>query len=133
MMKWTKLTAVVCDLRILLFFVLSSLSLQVSFASNASSILFDGEWVSIRRSLNPTLPITASIEGSILSISNSSPTIDIAITIMDDNGKTVWAQEVSAANTASITISLSELPAGAYTLSLMNLYGGDLKGYFCIE
>lgn len=132
-MKWTKLTAVVCDLRVLLFFVLGSLSLQVSFASNITEkIPIFGEWPTAKRGL-PSIPITASIEGSILSISNSSPTIDIAITIMDDNGKTVWAQEVSAANTASITISLSELPAGAYTLSLMNLYGGDLKGYFCIE
>lgn len=131
-MKWTKLAAVVCDLRVLLFFVLSSLSLQVSFASNASGeIYLNGGW-DIQRGL-PSIPITASIEGSILSISNSSPTIDITITIMDDSGKIVWMQEVSAANTASITISLSELPAGAYTLSLMNLYGGDLQGYFCIE
>lgn len=132
-MKWTKLTAVVCDLRVLLFFVLGSLSLQVSFASNITEkITVTGVWPTTQREL-PSIPITASIEGSILSISNSSPTIDIAITIMDDNGKTVWMQEVSAANTASITISLSELPAGAYTLSLMNFYGGDLKGYFCIE
>lgn len=132
-MKWTKLAAVVCDLRVLLFFVLSSLSLQVSFASNITEkITVTGVWPTTQREL-PSIPITASIEGSILSINNSSPTIDITITIMDDSGKIVWMQEVSAANTASITISLSELPAGAYTLSLMNLYGGDLQGYFCIE
>lgn len=131
-MKWTKLAVVVCNLRVLLFFVLASLSLQVSFASNtAGKVTVDGQWDTKRES--PSIPITVSIEGRILAINNSLPISDITITIMNDSGKIVWMQEVSAPNTVNIEISLSEFPAGTYILNLKNSVGGNLNGYFDIE
>lgn len=115
----------------IVFFVLGILSLSIVAASEAIyNIDIQGKWDPINKSIHRSIPITASIDSSILSIENTSPDCDITITIINDNGEIVYEQEVSAANTASICIPLNEFPAGEYTLELTNLSGNYLRGNF---
>lgn len=131
-MKWTKLVAVVRDLRVLLFFVLGSLSLQVGFASGASTTIYlEGDWPSKKRELS-SAPITASTIGNVLCITDSSPVCNITITIINKNGKIVYEQEVPAVDTANICIPVGGLPASEYTLELTNLSGNYLRGNFTL-
>lgn len=78
-MKLTKLVAVVRDLRVLLFFVLGSLSLQTGFASRASiTVDLEGKWPSKTKGLS-SAPITASTASNVLCIMSSSLDSDITI------------------------------------------------------
>lgn len=120
-------------LRVLLAFVLSSLCLQVGFATESlTSIPLKGVWEKVNRSLNPIAPITASIENSILFISNSSPNRDITIDIVDENGMIVYTQKVPAINTANVVIPITELPSGNYKLELRSPFNDYLYGNFAI-
>lgn len=129
-MMSTKLMAIMRNLRFLLFFVLSSLSLQISFASTFSAnIILNGDWLGKTKKI-PSIPITASISGSILYITNSFLDNDIAIIIMKNSGEIVYELVVPATNTANICIPMDEFSAGEYILELTNLSGNYLSGNF---
>lgn len=131
-MKLTKLVAFARDLRVLLFFVLGSLSLQTGFASSASiTIELEGRWSSETKGL-PSIPFTSSIAGSVLCIMNSSLDSDITIIIKENNGEIVYEQKAPAVNTANICIPTDTFPAGEYTLELISPSGNYLRGNFIL-
>lgn len=132
-MKMTKLVVVMRRLRVLFFIVLASLSLQAGFASDTSTIIeFEGKWPSKNKGL-PSIPIGASISGSILYITNSFLDTNIAIIIMKDSGEMVYELVVPAINTANICIPMDEFSAGEYILELTNLSGNYLSGSFILN
>lgn len=132
-MKMTKLVVAMRRLRVLFFIVLASLPLQAGFASESSTIIeFEGDWPSKNKGL-PSIPIGASISGSILYITNSFLDTDIAIIIMTDSGEMVYELVVPATNTANICIPMDEFSAGEYILELTNLSGNYLSGNFILN
>ncbi len=77
------------------------------------------------------LPITAYIESSILYIQNDKPagSLDIAI-VSEKSGRVVWNQVYPEAATSLVAIPLDALPAGEYSLQVVNEWGGYVCGSF---
>lgn len=125
----TKSLVNVWSLRLFIVLTLNSFFLQMGVASNSSTDLrLVGNWDKASKSLR--LPISASTDGKLLYLENTSPYCDIIISIVNDNGAVLYRQEVPATETSFIVIPLSELPTGSYQLELSNLFGGYLKGSF---
>lgn len=73
--------------------------------------------------------VSASIDGSLLHIQCTNPTVDVTVRIIQ-NGVTVYQDTVLAADTDHIWIDLSGYAAGTYTLDLTNSEGGHIYGLF---
>lgn len=119
------------SLRIMLLTVLlSGLSLNKMYSINVD---LQGEWVinGTTRSISLT-PITASNDEYNLYIENNAPDCDMVITLVDySTGNVVTEQFVPEAQTASITISIENLPSGTYMLKLRGQGGNkELYGTF---
>lgn len=76
-------------------------------------------------------PVTAYIESSVLYIRNDKPSgsLDIAI-VSGKSGRVVWNQVYPEAATSLVAIPLDTLPAGEYSLQVMNEWGGYVCGFF---
>lgn len=130
----TKKTVKSWSLRIILLTVLlSGLSLNKMYSVCNDHIDFRGDWTpnSTTRSISLT-PITASNDEYNLYIENNAPDCDMVITLVDySTGNVVTEQFVPEAQTASITISIENLPSGTYMLKLRGQGGNkELYGTF---
>lgn len=96
---------------------------------SSNEIPLVGEWGEDIRSISPTVPISAYINGNILLIQSSTLRSDITVTIIN-NGIEIYKQAVPAAQTANIGIPINELESGVYTLELRNQWGEFLYGDF---
>lgn len=124
---------VLYSLLCMLFFI-SSMPIQKAHASEKetpteSNIITEGSWALKTRSLSP-IPFTATLYDAHLSICCTEPNYDISITLTNSNGEVVWNRNVSAPETSYVSISLSGLPEGSYTIDITNDYGGHLQGTF---
>lgn len=124
---------VLYSLLCMLFFI-SSMPIQKAHASGKdtpteSKIIVEGNWLTKPRSLSP-IPFTATLYDAHLSICCTEPNYDISITLTNSNGEVVWNRNVSAPETSYVSISLSGLPEGSYTINITNDYGGHLQGTF---
>lgn len=123
------------SLRIMLLTVLlSGLSLNKAYSLVVrDEVDMRGEWEinSTSRSVS-LIPITASNDEYNLYIENNAPDCDMVITLVDYNtGKAVTEQFVPEVQTASITISIENLPSGTYMLKLRGQGGNkELYGIF---
>lgn len=76
-------------------------------------------------------PITAYIESSTLYIQHEKPDGDLNIAIVSGKfGRVVWEQVYPEAATSLVAIPLDALPAGEYSLQVVNEWGGYLCGTF---
>ncbi|GEM_PF-295873 len=126
---WIRIT-LFCILGICCQSVLCLESKSVLHVESVQELILNGEWKIIKRSLSPTLPISAYTDGGTLIILNQSPNRDIAIRITDSYGTAVIQQQISAAETAYILIPIDMLPEGIYTLELTTAWGDYLYGEF---
>ena len=121
-------------LQLCLLFIISSLPVQKAQAGEKDTPTeyntpIYGEWSTKARSLSP-IPFTASISGDQLTLKCASPDYDINITIVNDNGQSVWLCDIAAPETSFVSIPLDSLPQGSYTIEISNDYGGYLQGTF---
>lgn len=120
-------------MRILFILMWTGFVLQgISASTGGRPIALDGKWEDNKRSIFPTIPITASITENLLSVQSSSTRSDITIRI-SNNEAVVYEKTIPAAKTAYITIELDGEDAGLYRLDLSNSWGDYLSGDFEIE
>jgi hypothetical protein len=81
------------------------------------------------RSMDILPTVSASIDGSLLHIQCTTPTMDVAVRIIQD-GVTLYQDTVPATDTDHIWIDLSGYAEGMYTLDLTNSGGGHVYGLF---
>lgn len=92
----------------------------------------NGEWNEGNKSITIELPVTASIDGSLLTIQCSTGRSDITVRIQGGDGF-LYEKMYPASEAYLITIDLSHAPKGSYTLDLTNQWGDHLSGIFEIK
>lgn len=92
----------------------------------------NGEWNEGNKSITIELPVTASIDGSLLTIQCSTGRSDITVRIQGGDGF-LYEKMYPASEAYLITIDLSYAPKGSYTLDLTNQWGDHLSGIFEIK
>ena len=75
--------------------------------------------------------VSASIDGSLLHIQCTSPTVDITVCIIQ-NGMIVHQETIPATDTNHILVDLTNYVEGVYTLDLTNSAGGHVWGEFSL-
>ncbi|WP_456086828.1 DUF3244 domain-containing protein [Parabacteroides sp.] len=118
--------------RVMVTLVLSmSIGFLVYADKSGAKIVLDGNWFEGSRSISPSTPLSAYITGDLLFIQCSTLRSDITITIVK-NKIIVYEQNVPAAQTTNIEISVTGWEEANYTLKLRNQWGGYLYGDFSI-
>lgn len=106
------------------------LNLSATVMEDNSKI--DGDWREGKKSITIELPVTASIDGSLLTIQCSTGRSDITVRIQGGDGF-LYEKMYPASEAYLITIDLSYAPKGSYTLDLTNQWGDHLSGIFEIK
>lgn len=108
------------------------------YALNLSAKVMDddvdmrGEWEEGLRSITTVIPVTASINGVLLTIQCTTGRSDITVCITGDDGFS-YEEMYPASEAHLITVDLASAPKGSYTLSLVNQWGDRLTGIFGIQ
>ena len=127
MVKGKKMfTWIVCVFFVLIF---SGLIVQDLSAKTMSAVTFGGWWTEGHRSASRVVPISAVINGDILSIQSTSQRSDIVVRISKD-GIVLSEAKVSASEAEYTMIDLGGLDADTYVLDLTNQWGDHLYGIF---
>ncbi|WP_304251868.1 DUF3244 domain-containing protein [Parabacteroides gordonii] len=127
MVKGKKMfTWIVCVFFVLIF---SGLIVQDLSAKTMSAVTFGGWWTEGHRSASGVVPISAVINGDILSIQSSSQRSNIVVRISKD-GVVLYEMKVSASEAEYTMIDLGGLDADTYVLDLTNQWGDHLYGIF---
>lgn len=92
----------------------------------------DGKWNEDKKSISIEIPVSASIDGSLLTIQCTSGRSDITVRIMGVDGFS-YEKTYPASEAYLITIDLSSAPKGSYSLDLTNQWGDHLSGTFEIR
>lgn len=118
------------------FLLVSILTSICTFSLSAKvmddKIDMDGHWEEKRKSITIELPVTASIDGSLLTIQCSTGRSDITVRIQGGDGF-LYEKMYPASEAYLISIDLSYAPKGSYTLDLTNQWGDHLSGIFEIK
>ena len=94
---------------------------------------FDGEdWKEGKRSVTSVIPVTASINETLLTIQCTTRRSDITVCITGNDGFS-YEETYPASEAHLITIDLASAPKGSCTLSLTNQWGDRLMGQFEIK
>lgn len=128
MLKGKKMfTWIVC-----LFFVLifSGLIVQDLSAKAMSGVSLGGWWQEGHRSVSTTVPISAFINGDVLSIQSTSQRSDITVRISSKDGIVLYEVKVSASEADCAMIDLGGFDSDMYVLDLTNQWGDHLHGIF---
>lgn len=91
--------------------------------------LNEDNWEEGEKSITIELPITATIDGSLLTIQCTSGRSDITVCIVGVDGFS-YEKMYPASEAYLIAIDLSVAPKGSYTLDLTNQWGDHLFGTF---
>ena len=79
----------------------------------------DGRWDDPIRSAATNCPITVFTDGYLLTLKNASPDRDMTIRITDmAKGGVVYENDIPEVQSAYITISIANFPAGEYKLEI---------------
>lgn len=89
-------------------------------------------WDEGKKSISTIIPVTASIDGSLLTIQCTTGCSDITVCITGEDGLS-FKERYPASEAHLITIDLSGTSEGAYTLDLTNQWGDHLTGTFEIK
>ncbi|WP_439809556.1 DUF3244 domain-containing protein [Parabacteroides distasonis] len=116
------------------FLLVSMLAAIYVFSLSAKvmgdDIDFDGEdWKEGKRSVTTVIPVTASINETLLTIQCTTGRSDITVCITGNDGFS-FEETYPASEAYLITIDLASAPKGNYTLSLANQWGDHLTGNF---
>lgn len=99
-------------------------------------IVLDGELIDNgTRSLKPSIPISADIDGTILSIEfiEAIGNVDIAVKEITD-AKKVYSSSMDVTAAGQVTsFSIADLTPGTYVLEFTNAAGGYVYGQFIVE
>lgn len=107
------------------------------FVPSWGQIYFSGHWKGEseddkgHRSI-PVIPITASIENSIISLDFLDAVGDVSIAICKDN-QIVYSHSLLINNWEKYTIPVDTYSPGVYLLELTNSYGGYIYGSFEVK
>ena len=107
------------------------------FISPWGQIFFSGHWKGdsneeeTHRSI-PFMPITASLENSIISLEFQEFAGDVSITISKVN-QTIYSHDLLINNPEKYSISVEDYSPGVYLLELTNSYGGHIYGSFEVK
>lgn len=101
----------------------------MSARTTGDNVRFAGDWQETSRSISQTIPITASLNGEILSIQSSTQRSDITLRISKD-GIALLEQTIHATYTHCIMIELYNFEPDLYTIELTNQWGDYLHGDF---
>lgn len=117
---------------ILLICILGGLTFQDLSAQTKQRLIFRGKWSEVHRSISSNIPISAFLNGNILSLQSSTQRSDITICISKD-GKVLYEETVPASETDCIIIDLSGFDKGSYSVELKNQWGDCLWGELVLE
>ena len=97
-------------------------------------IVLDGELIDNgTRSLKPSIPISADIDGTILFI-EFTEAVDIAVKEITDAKKEVYSSSMDVTVASQVTsFSIADLTPGTYVLEFTNAAGGYVYGQFIVE
>lgn len=118
-------------------FLLPSM-LAVIYAFNLSAMVMGDDidlgerWREGKKSISTIIPVTASIDGSLLTIQCTTGRSDITVCITGEDGLS-YKEMYPASEAYLITIDLSGISEGSYTLDLTNQWGDYLTGTFEIK
>ena len=123
--------------RCISFLLISILAGIYSFNLSAKvmgdDIDFDGEdWKEGKRTITTVIPVTASINETLLTIQCTTGRSDITVSITGNDGFS-YEETSTASEVHLITIDLASAPKGSYNLSLSNQWGDRLTGQFEIK
>lgn len=105
-------------------------ALNLSARIMGDDIDFDGDgWKEGKRSVTTVIPVTASINETLLTIQCTTGRSDITVCITGNDGFS-YEETYPASEAHLITIDLASAPKGSYTLSLANQWGDHLTGNF---
>lgn len=90
------------------------------------------EWKEGKRSITTVIPVTASINETLLTIQCTTGRSDITVSITGNDGFS-YEETYPASEAHLITIDLASAPKGSYNLSLSNQWGDRLTGQFEIK
>lgn len=90
------------------------------------------KWNEGKRSITTVIPVTASIDGSLLTIRCTTGRSDIMVCITGDDGFS-YEETYPVSEAYLITIDLASAPKGSYILNLTNQWGDHIMGEFNIE
>ena len=90
------------------------------------------EWEEGKRSITTVIPVTASINETLLTIQCTTGRSDITVSITGNDGFS-YEETYPASEAHLITIDLASAPKGSYNLSLSNQWGDRLTGQFEIK
>lgn len=119
------------------FLLVSILTSIYTFSLSAKTMETDidlngDNWEEGKKSITIELPVTASIDGSLLTIQCSTGRSDITVRIQGGDGF-LYEKMYPASEAYLISIDLSYAPKGSYTLDLTNQWGDHLSGIFEIK
>ncbi|WP_287619345.1 DUF3244 domain-containing protein [Parabacteroides sp.] len=118
------------------FLLMSMLAGIYAFSLSAKvvddDVDLDGRWPEGKRSIIDVIPVTATIDGSLLTIQCTSGRSDVTVCIAGVDGFS-YEKMYPASEAYLITIDLSSAPKGSYTLDLTNQWGDHLTGIFEIR
>lgn len=127
MVKTKKMfTCIVCVFFVLLF---SGLIAQDLSARTMSGVSLAGWWQEGHRSTSPKVPISAFVNGDILSIQSTTQRSDITVCISKD-GIVLYEVIISASESDYTMVDLGSFDADTYSLDLTNQWGDHLHGTF---
>lgn len=89
-------------------------------------------WDEGKRSVTTIIPVTASINDTLLTIQCTTGRSDITVCITGDDGFS-YEETYPASEAHLITIDLANAPKGSCTLDLTNQWGDHLMGQFEIK
>lgn len=114
-------------------FILVAANLFAATATERKKeIPLHGEWEEDRRSMPIELPVSVTLDGSVLFIQSTSLRSDITVRILD--GATVVTEANIPASMLPASLYIEGLALGkTYQLELSNQWGGYLQGSFKIE
>ena len=75
-------------------------------------------------------PLEVLLTGNDLKVNFFDCLDDLTITVISENGLTVYQQTVNTCVTTSVTIDIQNLPAGRYNIIITDELGGWIEGWF---
>lgn len=111
-----------------LLILIGGLTFQME-ATAPSKVELEGDWKDDRRSVPFELPVSAFVDGNVLTIQSCTADVDITV-VVSQNGVPVYEKAVPASQTTLVVVDMDDWAEGSYVLELKNELGGYLWGIY---